>query len=184
MEKNIIKKDCNNCQYRNLSYNEYPCSECGCTGVDHDEWLPGADYYELMKIISLEEKMEENKFENLKKLAGVDNVNHPQHYCREDAMECIDEMILIFGKEAVKNFCLCNAWKYRYRAADKNGEEDIKKSDWYIKKYKELNEEPIITTSTITLPYNSTPDISTTPWYINESTPITCTSYNTTGEIN
>ena len=65
-------------------------------------------------------------------------VNHPGHYNREGAMECIDEMILIFGKEAVKGFCLCNAWKYRYRAADKNGEEDLKKSDWYLAKYREL----------------------------------------------
>lgn len=89
-----------------------------------------------------------NKFENIKKLAGEDNVNHPSHYNREDAMECIDEMVLIFGKEAVKNFCLCNAWKYRYRAADKNGMEDLKKSDWYLKKYKELNEGSITSTST------------------------------------
>ena len=46
-------------------------------------------------------------FENLKKLAGEEKVNHPSHYNREDAMEAIDEMILVFGKEAVKNFCLC-----------------------------------------------------------------------------
>lgn len=69
-----------------------------------------------------------------------DVVNHPKHYCRDDAMECIDEMLLIFGEEAVKHFCLCNAWKYRYRAADKNGEEDLKKSDWYLRKYKELDD--------------------------------------------
>ena len=70
-----------------------------------------------------------------------DNVNHPSHYCRENAMECIDEMILIYGKEAVMHFCLCNAHKYRYRAADKNGAEDLKKSDWYLRKYKELKED-------------------------------------------
>ena len=70
----------------------------------------------------------------------VDMVNRPPHYCREGGMESIDEMVLIFGKEAVKNFCLCNVWKYRYRASNKNGEEDLKKSDWYIKKYKELCE--------------------------------------------
>jgi hypothetical protein len=79
-----------------------------------------------------------SNFENLKKLAGEEHVNHPNHYNRPDAMECIDEMILIFGEEAVMNFCLLNAWKYRYRAADKNGFEDIAKSDWYIKKYKEI----------------------------------------------
>lgn len=65
-------------------------------------------------------------------------VNHPNHYNREGAMESIDEMILIFGEEAVANFCLCNVWKYRYRASEKNGIEDLKKSDWYIRKYKEL----------------------------------------------
>ena len=70
----------------------------------------------------------------------VDNVNHPKHYEREGAMECIDEMVLVFGEEAVKNFCLCNIWKYRYRAADKNKQEDILKSDWYLRKYKELSE--------------------------------------------
>ena len=67
-----------------------------------------------------------------------DAVNHPAHYCRDGGMECIDEMILVFGKEAVANFCLCNAWKYRYRASDKNGEEDLRKSDWYLKKFEEL----------------------------------------------
>ena len=73
-----------------------------------------------------------------------DVVNHPKHYCREGGMESIDEMVLIFGVEAVKNFCLCNVWKYRYRAADKNGEEDLKKSDWYMRKYKELCGEPLV----------------------------------------
>lgn len=67
----------------------------------------------------------------------TDNVNHPSHYT-QGGMECIDEMLLIFGKEAVKNFCICNAWKYRKRAMFKNGQEDIDKSDWYINKYKEL----------------------------------------------
>lgn len=70
-----------------------------------------------------------------------DMVNKPKHYCRENAMQCIDEMIMLFGKETVMDFCLCNAWKYRYRAADKNGAEDIAKSDWYLRKYKELQEE-------------------------------------------
>lgn len=86
-------------------------------------------------------------FENLKKLADEEKVDHPSHYNRPDAMEAIDEMILIFGKEAVKNFCLCNIWKYRYRAADKNGEIDLEKSDWYMKKYKELSKEETVRAS-------------------------------------
>ena len=65
-------------------------------------------------------------------------ISSPSHYCREGAMECIDEMILLFGKEVVKSFCLCNIWKYRYRSTAKNGEEDIKKSDEYIRIYERL----------------------------------------------
>jgi hypothetical protein len=66
-----------------------------------------------------------------------DIVNHPSHYTH-GGMECIDEMITLFGKQVVMHFCLCNAWKYRKRCMYKNGEEDMKKSDWYIAKYKEL----------------------------------------------
>ena len=65
-------------------------------------------------------------------------VDHPSHYNQEGAMEAIDEMILVFGKTAVIHFCLCNVWKYRYRANAKNGDEDMKKANWYMAKYKEL----------------------------------------------
>ena len=68
-------------------------------------------------------------------------VNHPAHYKRDGAMECIDEMLLLFGKEEVMSFCKLNAWKYRYRAMDKNGKEDINKSDYYIRMYKDLKNE-------------------------------------------
>ena len=68
-------------------------------------------------------------------------VDHPAHYNREGAMECLDEMILIYGKEATAHFCLLSAHKYRYRADDKGGIEDIQKSDWYLKRYKELMKE-------------------------------------------
>lgn len=69
-----------------------------------------------------------------------DVVNHPKHYCRDGAMECFDEFVMIYGVEAAKHACLFNIHKYRYRTADKNGEEDMKKSDWYVRKYKELSE--------------------------------------------
>lgn len=66
-----------------------------------------------------------------------DNVNHPSHY--NQGMECIDEMVEVFGVEATQNFCLLNVWKYRKRALYKNGEEDMKKADWYMNKWFELN---------------------------------------------
>ena len=79
-----------------------------------------------------------------KEVSEIKNsVNHPQHYNREGALECLEEMRLIFGDEVVAHFCLCNTWKYRYRAADKNGVEDLKKSDWYMKKYRDLSSKTV-----------------------------------------
>lgn len=60
------------------------------------------------------------------------NENTPEHY-RTHGMECIKEMLLVFGKEATLNFCKLNVWKYRYRAGAKGGDEDQKKADNYMK---------------------------------------------------
>ena len=49
-------------------------------------------------------------------------------------------MIDVFGKEAVKNFCKLNAFKYMWRANKKNGDEDIAKAQWYLNKFIELGE--------------------------------------------
>lgn len=66
-------------------------------------------------------------------------VNHPAHY--QGKHECIDEMIAMFGVESVKHFCMCNVYKYRFRAAQKNGQEDLDKADWYMDKLMELERE-------------------------------------------
>lgn len=66
-----------------------------------------------------------------------DNVNHPTHYAH-DKVECIDAMESAFGKTAVEDFCLINAFKYIWRSRDKNGLEDIEKAKWYLNKYEEL----------------------------------------------
>lgn len=55
----------------------------------------------------------------------ADPVKEPNHYKTHD-MECIDEMLLLFGRTAVKSFCLCNAWKYRYRADAKTALKTLK----------------------------------------------------------
>lgn len=67
----------------------------------------------------------------------ADMVNHPSHY-DTGKFECIDVMLETQGVEAVKDFCLCNAFKYLYRCKRKNGLEDIKKAIWYLNKLVEL----------------------------------------------
>ena len=57
------------------------------------------------------------------------SVNHPAHYSGKH--ECIEIMRVMFGDEAVKAFCRCNSFKYRFRASRKNGDEDIAKAEWY-----------------------------------------------------
>ena len=62
------------------------------------------------------------------------NVDHPSHYQSEGGHECIDVMRKMFGDTAVRGFCKCNAYKYRFRAGRKKGnstEQDIKKAEWY-----------------------------------------------------
>lgn len=66
-----------------------------------------------------------------------DMVNHPSHY--EHGIECIDEMVLLYGVMETMSFCKLNAHKYRKRAFDKGGKEDMDKSDWYMKEYAYLD---------------------------------------------
>lgn len=68
-----------------------------------------------------------------------DNVQHPAHYAG-GSIECIDAMTETQGVEAVKNFCICNVFKYLWRHDKKNGVEDVKKAAWYLNKFIELEE--------------------------------------------
>lgn len=66
-----------------------------------------------------------------------DVVSRPQHYA-STSIECIDAMVETQGPEAVKDFCICNAFKYLWRHNSKNGDEDVRKANWYLNKAVEL----------------------------------------------
>ena len=72
--------------------------------------------------------------------AKPDPVNRPAHYT-SGGIECIDAMQAAFGAEAVKDFCLCNAFKYLWRHRNKNGVEDLEKACWYLNRMIEEVEE-------------------------------------------
>lgn len=61
-----------------------------------------------------------------------DPVN-PQHY--KASVECITLMEELFGEEEVRSFCKLNAFKYMFRHTSKNGDEDLKKAQWYLNRY-------------------------------------------------
>ncbi|MBS7389628.1 MAG: DUF3310 domain-containing protein [Oscillospiraceae bacterium] len=68
-----------------------------------------------------------------------DEINHPDRYAG-GKFECIEVMADVFGKEAVKDFCLLNAFKYIWRQEKKGGAHDVKKAIWYLNKYIELSD--------------------------------------------
>ncbi len=70
----------------------------------------------------------------------ADRVDHPSHY-DTGRYECIEVMEEALGREAVKAFCTCNAFKYLYRHRRKNGLEDLKKARWYLDKRIEMEDE-------------------------------------------
>lgn len=81
-------------------------------------------------------------------------VNHPSHYNRENAMECIEEMKMIFGLQVTADFCMLSAYKYRYRAGQKgDAMEDLRKSDWYINEYANIKKE--LESKSVSLPLHS-----------------------------
>ncbi len=78
-------------------------------------------------LITIDEIMEEIIAKCVEK--PEEAVQHPKHY--QGKHECIEVMRSMFGDAAVMNFCKCNIFKYRFRASDKNGTEDIRKAEWY-----------------------------------------------------
>lgn len=141
---------CNKCKYEYSSKLDDPCCDCKYRFDPEtmarlkakDCFKPKEKKHSSNCTISAKEcnkafKKEDYGYEEISN-DEIDMVNHPQHYNRDGAMECIDEMITVFGKDIVACFCLCNVWKYRYRASDKGHEEDLSKSDYYMAKYKKL----------------------------------------------
>lgn len=58
-------------------------------------------------------------------------VNGPDHY---NGTQCIEQMRHLYGDDAVRWFCICNAYKYRFRKGHKPGvdaEQDEQKARWY-----------------------------------------------------
>ena len=70
-------------------------------------------------------------------------VDHPSHYQQAGRRECIEEMRIVFGDEAVMQWAIMTAYKYRYRAGNKDGnsaEQDHAKAEWYLKYAEQLRD--------------------------------------------
>ena len=114
---------CDICIHREVGLEHHPCRIC-VRGGAFDSYM---DFFKPLKQGELGKAM------------NADNVEHPAHYTG-GSIECIDAMAETQGVEAVKNFCICNAFKYLWRHGKKNGVEDVKKAAWYLNKFIELEE--------------------------------------------
>lgn len=63
----------------------------------------------------------------------MNNVNHPNHYAN-GSIECIDAIESALTQEEFEGFLHGNILKYDWRYRNKNGIEDLKKSQWYNSK--------------------------------------------------
>lgn len=125
---------CDGCKYTHCNTNEEPCINCKQNHMSNEK----EKYPDLWESARTDEVTE-----HLEHYANHDSdpVNHPAHYADTCSLECIQVMELVFGREAVINFCNCNAFKYMWRFKHKSGEEDLQKTDWYINKSLDLGGE-------------------------------------------
>lgn len=107
--------------------------------IPADTW----DYFESIGEVETEQeyfKRTGNSFvaRTIYKEAPVDMVNHPPHYTNT-SIECIDNMILIFGLDETAVHCAATCYKYLSRAELKDTyEENLAKAKWYYNKALEL----------------------------------------------
>ena len=122
----MIEKCCHNCIHSQKSFNEYPCFGCG-ESLDRFQPKPTPPEQPTKPPMPPVNSPKDEE------------INHPDRYAG-GKFECIDVMADVFGKEAVKHFCLLNAFKYIWRQEKKGGVEDVKKAICYLNKYIELSD--------------------------------------------
>jgi hypothetical protein len=62
-----------------------------------------------------------------------DSVNHPSHY-GTGSIECIDYIKDFLTLEEYQGYLRGNIAKYLHRWPYKNGVEDLRKAEWYLKR--------------------------------------------------
>ena len=116
---------------------DYNCEDCDCAEMtddgdcichyDDDEDDCDEDC-ENCEYADLNDHDDEDESEDS---ADYEYVNGPAHY---HGTECIENMRKLYGDEAVRWFCICNAYKYRFRNGSKPGvsaKQDDEKAHWY-----------------------------------------------------
>lgn len=140
--EDIMKHNCEECKLKgekcsNKPFYTMPNYEIEDIYYKYNEYNDGVK--KIRKEYYWKNKDESEKDKKLISDKNNEEINHPDRYAGSK-YECIDVMQDVFGIDAVKHFCILNAFKYIWRNEKKNGIEDIKKAIWYLNKYIELEE--------------------------------------------
>lgn len=115
---------------------DYNCADCDCAEMtddgdcichcDDDEDDCDEDC-ENCEYAGIDDRDDNDKND----VPQYEYVNGPDHY---NGTQCIEQMRHLYGDDAVRWFCICNAYKYRFRNGHKPGvsaEQDEQKARWY-----------------------------------------------------
>lgn len=103
---------------------DYDCENCDRAEKISDDTDSGCSY-------DLDENENAAQPEAQSEAQPYEYVDGPAHY---NGTECIENMRKLYGDEAVRWFCICNAYKYRFRNGSKPGvsaKQDAEKAHWY-----------------------------------------------------
>ena len=114
---------CEKCKYKDFSDFSHPCIMCKYS------FARGTCQFDTCKSLFEPANAED---------AERGEIDHPTHYAIK--FECFDAMLETMGRDYVRAFCLCNAFKYLWRCKKKHEtpEGDVEKAVWYLQKYLEL----------------------------------------------
>lgn len=129
LEEFCCGQDCDDCILSKLPY------------CDEKNWdlFTDNEIDECYNLAFGDESEKITNFDTMTNPVQREEINHPDRYAG-GKYECIKVMVDVFGADAVKHFCILNAFKYVWRFKHKNGVEDIKKAIWYLNEYVKLDE--------------------------------------------
>ena len=145
-----MDKGCKTCALNGILAYRNMCKDCVASGT-FSGWEPasckGCAYephgklYEFGSVtpcVDCQRHFPKSDVDYYEAKVIADPVNHPTHYTSGCGFECIEMMEMVFGKEAVHDFCTLNAFKYLWRHRQKGGADDIGKAKWYLEYTKGL----------------------------------------------
>lgn len=133
-------------KYRHPSRNKFNNDRAGDFTWSHDGFGGDIISYRLQQPTKSEQACDDaaeaDDESDLNECIGqdVDVVNHPPHYT-QSGIECIDAIKAALGEEQYEGYLRGACIKYLWRYKMKSGVESLKKSEWYLKRLIELNEE-------------------------------------------